>query len=419
MPKGPVVAVLPFTNMSGDPGQDYFSDGLSEDIITELARFREVHVLARNTTFQYKGQSVDVPAVGRKLGAQYVLEGSVRRAENQLRISVQLIDVASGGHIWAERFDRKPEDVFAVQDEVTRQIVGAIAGGAGGLIHDSVMRKARTKKLEQMEAYELVLQARIGPYSQDWYDKGKAALERAIALDPTYARARDEYAWLRMMGWIFRFDPSPSPPDEILENAVRAVQLDPHDAHAHRTAAYGYYFRKQFDAFERAAMTALHLAPYNASIYAELGMLFTFQGQWERGIALIDKAHALNPESASGWSHTAWHYDFYRKEEYQRALDILFGHPTMAVCETQWKFVAAYGQLGQPEKAKKHWDRCMALVPGLSTDFIANVLRLWNFQEPFIQHYMEGFRKAGHPCQFQDCRRPQHSMSGKPSVPSR
>jgi adenylate cyclase len=199
MPKGPVVAVLPFTNMSGDPGQDYFSDGLSEDIITELARFREVHVLARNTTFQYKGQSVDVPAVGRKLGAQYVLEGSVRRAENQLRISVQLIDVASGGHIWAERFDRKPEDVFAVQDEVTRQIVGAIAGGAGGLIHDSVMRMARTKKFEQMEAYELVLQARIGPYSQDWYDKGKAALERAIALDPTYARARDEYAWLRMM----------------------------------------------------------------------------------------------------------------------------------------------------------------------------------------------------------------------------
>jgi adenylate cyclase len=184
MPKGPVVAVLPFTNMSGDHGQDYFSDGLSEDIITELARFREVHVLARNTTFQYKGQSVDVPAVGRKLGAQYVLEGSVRRAENQLRISVQLIDVASGGHIWAERFDRRPEDVFAVQDEVTRQIVGAIAGGAGGLIHDSVMRKARTKKLEQMEAYELVLQARIGPYLQDWYDKGKAALERAIALDP-------------------------------------------------------------------------------------------------------------------------------------------------------------------------------------------------------------------------------------------
>ncbi|UCD69165.1 MAG: adenylate/guanylate cyclase domain-containing protein [Betaproteobacteria bacterium] len=155
MPTGPVIAVLPFTNMSGDSNQDYFSDGLTEDIITELARFREIYVLARNTTFQYKGQSVDVPAVARELGAQYVLEGSVRKSNHRVRITAQLIDASTGSHIWADRFDRDFSDVFEIQDEVTQKIVGLVAGGHGGLIQDTEKRKVERRRLTRWKLTSL------------------------------------------------------------------------------------------------------------------------------------------------------------------------------------------------------------------------------------------------------------------------
>jgi adenylate cyclase len=407
MPSGPVIAVLPFTNMSGDATEDYLSDGLTEDIITELARFRELHVLARNTTFQYKGHAVDIPTVGRKLGAQYVLEGSVRKTKDRVRITTQLIDVRSGTHLWAERFDRSYADIFVLQDEVTQKIVATLAGGHGGLVQNAEVRRADRKKPEEMQAYELVLRARVGGtaggYSHDWYNNGKAMLERAIAIDPNYARAREEYAWLRLIGWIFRFDTSPTPPREVWENATKAVGLDPNDAYAHRTAAYGYYYRRQFDSFGREAIAAMELAPYNAEIYAQLGMLFTFMGEWDRGMALVSKAIALNRVSADGWFHTAAHYYHYNRREYQKSLDVVLVHPALALCETQWKFVASYGQLGQPDKAKEHWEKCEAIVPDMSADWIADVLRIWNFEELFIEHYMQGIRKAGYPCRANPC----------------
>ena len=167
MPTGPVIAVLPFTNVSGDPEQEYFSDGLTEDIITELSRFREIRVLARNTTFQYKGQSVDVPLVARETGAQYVLEGSIRKSADRVRITAQLIDASTGSHLWAERFDRDYTGVFEIQDEVTRKIVGTVAAGFGGMIQEAEIRKASNKSVDQMEAYELILKTRQAPYSQE------------------------------------------------------------------------------------------------------------------------------------------------------------------------------------------------------------------------------------------------------------
>jgi len=161
MPSGPAIAVLPFTNMSGDAKNDYFSDGLTEDIITELARVRELHVLARNTTFQYKGQAVEIPALGRKLGVQYVLEGGVRKSNGRVRITAQLVDANSGAHLWTERYDRQLKDIFAVQDEITSRIVGAIAAGSGGRLQESARSTFATKRPENLEAYELVL--RVGP----------------------------------------------------------------------------------------------------------------------------------------------------------------------------------------------------------------------------------------------------------------
>ena len=144
VPKGPAIAVLPFVNLSGDPKQEYFSDGLTEDIMTELSRARDLRVLARNTTFQYKGKAVDVPKLGRELGVRYVLEGSVQRTDDRLRVTAQLIDTETGTHIWADRFDREMADVFLVQDEIVSQIVAKIAGGYG--VIESTEAKSATRK---------------------------------------------------------------------------------------------------------------------------------------------------------------------------------------------------------------------------------------------------------------------------------
>src|SRR5579859_1961507 len=187
MPSGPAMAVLPFANLGGDSAGDYFADGVTEDIITELARFRELHVLARNTTFQYKGQAVDVHAVGRKLGVHYMLEGSVRKAGNRVRINAQLIDVATGAHCWAERFDREIADIFAVQDQITGKIVGAIAGSGSGVIQSEWRSASQRKRPTDLTAYDLVLRASGIVWSTpEAFPKVKELLEQAIALDPTY-----------------------------------------------------------------------------------------------------------------------------------------------------------------------------------------------------------------------------------------
>jgi len=398
MPTGPTVAVLPFTNMSGNREEDYFSDGLTEDIITELARFRELHVLARNTTFQFKGKAVDIPEIGRKLNARYVIEGSVRRSADRIRITAQLIDATTGTHLWAERYDRQLNEIFAIQDEITGRVVGAVAGGPASAVLSAERSTAQRKAPGEMRAYDLVLRAVDRPsYEAKEYPKRKALLEEAIGVDPGYARALHEYAWTLLNGWIFRHETTSTPSEEILRNAIKAVELDPTDAYAHRTAAYGYFFAHQLDLFERETRIALELAPYNPQILAELGMGIAFIGQWERGTALVKKAHTLNAASAGGWYHTAIFYDLYRRGLYREAVDVIRQHPTQSLCETQLKYVAVYGQLGDRAKAKEHFDHCAGTTPGFSADFAQGIFKLWNFEEAFIRKFMEGFAKAGYP----------------------
>ena len=274
VPEGPAIAVLPFVNLSDDPKQEYFSDGLTEDLMTELSRASsDLRVLARNTTFQYKGKAVDVPKLGRELGARYVLEGSVRRTDDGLRVTAQLIDTQTGAHIWADRFDRKMADIFLVQDEIVSQIVAKIAGNFG-VIDINEARSATRKNPDEIRAYDLVLRAQdvMRPeWSHETFSAAKELLRQAIALDPLNARARRELAYLAVIGWVFRFDKTPEPPQEITAQAAKAVQLDPADARAHMVAASAYFFNKQLDLFEREAQQAMALAPYDAEILATLG----------------------------------------------------------------------------------------------------------------------------------------------------
>ena len=211
VPNVPAIAVLPFTNLSGDPKQDYFSDGLSEDILTELSRARDLRVIARNTTFQYKDKAVDVAKLGRELNAPYVLEGSVQRRSDRLRVTAQLIDTKTGTHVWADRYDREIADVFLVQDEIVDQIVAKIAGSYGAIERNEAKAAAR-KSPSEIQAYDLVLRARE-EMQWDWtsetFRAARETLKQAIALDPSNAQARRELAWLAVIGWVFRLDETP------------------------------------------------------------------------------------------------------------------------------------------------------------------------------------------------------------------
>jgi len=398
LPTGPSIAVLPFKNMSGEVEEEYFADGLTGDLITELARFRELQVRARNTTAQYKGQAVDVSQVGRDLGVRYVLEGSVRRIDDRIRINVNLVETATDNSLWVDRYDRELTDIFAVQDEITSKVIGVIASGAGSVLRIAEAEKSKRKPPEDLEAYDLVLRARAKPsWMAEDYLVVKALLERALALQPDYAQAREAYAWTLLMGWIFRFETSQVPPAEIKENALRALELYPGDALTRRTAAYGYLFDRQLDLFRRHADRALEMAPNNAEILAPLGMAYSFIGEWDKGLAVVDKARVLNAVSAAGWYNSAWFYPLYLQGRYKEAIDMIRDHPLQGQTETLMKYTMVYGQLGDQAQAMEYWRRCQEVEPDWSAQRMIDIFALWNFPEDHTAQFMEGVWKAGIP----------------------
>jgi TolB-like protein/tetratricopeptide (TPR) repeat protein len=398
VPQGPAIAVLPFINLSGDPQQEYFSDGLTEDLMTALSRASsDLRVLARNTTFQYKGKPVNAPELGRELGVRYVLEGSVRRADDDLRVTAQLIDTETGAHIWADKFDRKMADIFLVQDEIVSRIVAKIAGNFG-VIEMTEAKSATRKNPNEIQAYDLVLRAQEAmrpEYSHETFSAAKELLRQAIALDPLNARARRELAYLAVIGWVFRFDDKPLPPQEITAQAAKAVQLDPADARAHMVAASAYFFTKQFDLFEREAQQAIALAPYDGEILATVGHLIASSGQWQRGVALAKKANELNADAAVGWYHAAMYYDYYLQGDYERALEFRRLHVDQQAMHAYIEYIPVYGQLGRKQEAQENWRKLLADVPGASAETFEAWYHLWNMRDVDIAKLMDGVYKSG------------------------
>ena len=395
LPDKPSIAVLPFTNMSGDPDQDYFSDGITEDIITELSRARDLRVLARNTTFQYKGKAEDVSKVGRELGVRYVLKGSIRRAGDDLRITAQLIDAESGAHIWADKFDRKMADVFLVQDEIVGQIVAKIAGGMG--VIESTEAKTR-KSPEQVQAYDLVLRAHDvmrWDYSRANFRSAKESLRQAIALDPLNARARRELAWLAALDLLYRFDETPVPPHEILEQATKAVQLDPSVARARMVLAGAYFFNKQPDRFEHEAQQAIALAPYDAESLAELGYMTAISGDWPRGVAMAEKANALNADAASGWYHATLYSNYYLTGDFERALQLIRQDPDQRSLYHYIDYLPILGALGRKEEARENWQKILAEDPSWTAESFVKWYKTWNMRDEDIAKLMDGVTKSG------------------------
>ena len=209
------------------------------------------------------------------------------------------------------------------------------------------------------------------------------------------ARARRELAYLAVIGWVFRFDETPVPPQEITAQAAKAVQLDPADARAHMVAASAYFFTKQLDLFEREAEQAMALAPYDAEILATVGHLIASSGQWQRGVALAKKANELNADAAVGWYHAAMYYDYYLQGDYEHALEFRRLHVDQQAMHAYIEYIPVYGQLGRKQEAQENWRKLLADVPGASAETFEAWYHLWNMRDEDIAKLMDGVYKSG------------------------
>ena len=297
LPEKPSIAVLSFDNLSGDPEQDYFADGMTEDIITGLSRFPDLFVVARNSTFSYKGRQVPVKQVAEELGVRYVLEGSVQKAGSTVRVTAQLIDATTGRHLWAENYDRKLADVFAVRDEVTRTIIATMMGDTGELTRAEIERASR-KDTESLAAYELVLRGldiwlRFTPEANA---EAASLFEKAIALDPAYARAYAVLAWVRLNEFRWNWSDSPERSIELaLDLARKSVELDAADDWSQWALGVVYLYMRQHDEAMVAYERAIELNPNYADLLAHSGFLMVYVGRPEEAIARVTTAMRLNP----------------------------------------------------------------------------------------------------------------------------
>jgi Tfp pilus assembly protein PilF len=388
--------------------------------MTGIARSnRDLPVLARATAFKYKGKDIDVRDLGRELGVRYVLEGSVKRSGDDVRVNATLADAQTGITIWSQQIDRKMTDIdFLVQDKIVGRIVAKIAGGYG-VIEATEVKSARRKSPEQVSAYDLFQRAHA-VLQWDWtpenFGTARAALKEAIAKDPSDPKARREWAWFSVLGWVFGVDYPPVPQKEIVAQAIKAVQLDPADAGAHKVAAFAYFFTKQLDLFEYEAQQALALAPYDAELQAMLGALIANMGQWQRGVALVERANALNSDAAQGWYHSTMYLNDYLNGDYKSALDLIRQSPDFqsGVKYAYMDYIAICGQLGRKQDALEKpevrcsddtevaapsadtaWQKVLKDDPGASAQTFEDWYRMWNFRDEDIAKLMDGVYKSG------------------------
>jgi adenylate cyclase len=387
----PSIAVLPFTNMSGDPAQQFFSDGITEDIITELARFRQLQVLARNSSFRYRGRDVDMIAVGRELGVQYLLEGSVRRLGDRLRITAQLIDAGTGHHLWAERFDRKQDDIFAMLD----QVVGTIVGTLVGRLQAAGAEQAKRKPPASLAAYEYFLRADALPFDDLACEAEACRLfEKAIEIDPGYARAYALLAVLAQHEWFRDMSGSDAALDRAFELARKAVQLDENDHICQAILGLIQLLRGAHELAEHHYLKGLELNRNSSSLLAGLGSLYAYLGKPAEGVKYLEEAKRLDPFFDPTWYWPTLGTAHFIARRYDDAIAALGRSPTMPYW-AQAYMAACYALTDRSEQARD----CAAAVLRLQPDFsLARFAAKESFKHAADrQHLLDGMRKAGLP----------------------
>jgi len=348
----PAIAVLPFSNMSGDPEQEFFTDGITEDIITELSRFRELVVISRNSTFTYKGMAANVREVAQELGVDYVVEGSVRKSGDRIRVTVQLIDARDDQHIWAERYDRKLEDVFAIQDEVTSAIVATVFRR----VEDATRSRARSKRTENLAAYECVLAAKVLHHRSNEQDNVEALkmVERAIALDPKYAHAHSWRACILGQAWVHKWcEDRDRTWDAVVKELETALTLDENDGDVHRILAAVNVAHNDLDKARHHQERALSLNPNYDLVVVQQGELLTWLGRPDERIDWILNAMRLNPHHPERfWAHLGRAY--FAARRYSEAIDAL-KHINKPDAVLHCLFAATYARMEEQVAARPTW----------------------------------------------------------------
>jgi TolB-like protein/class 3 adenylate cyclase len=386
LPAKPSIAVLPFTNMSQDTEQEAFVDGLTEDLITDLSRHPELFVIARHSTFAYKGKAADVRQIARDLGVRYLLESSARRAAGRVRINAQLVDAANGDHLWAERFDREFEDIFRVQDEVIGRIVEALIG--------RLVAPPPRIRPTNLRAYDLCVRARaLVGRSPEAEREATLLLEQAIALDPDYAEAHRWLAFNLWTTWVHCGGPIEPNRRQAVELAERAVALDGHDAGSRWVLGLLLAYEQRWLESDAEYAAALKLDPNHADAWAMQSELLTYNGQATAAIEGVQKALRLNPHPA-GWYYWALGLAQYGARQYENAVETLRNEATYRTASRR-VLAASLAQLGRMDEARQEAALFMVSNPHFTISF-------WAASQPFRdeamrEHFVDGYRKAGLP----------------------
>jgi adenylate cyclase len=392
------IAVLPFNNFGTDQ-QDYFSDGITEDIITELSRFSDLRVIARNSTFQYKGKSVDVRQIGRDLGVQYVLEGSVRRISEKVRITAQLVETGTGMHCWAEHYDRNVEDSLKVQDDVARAISSILAVRMNKAESERTLLKPPSSWL----AYDHYLRAAEyvatyhSSYAKESLLAGRSHLNQALAIDPSYARAHAALSHIYMSFWIHRWDDDFQWPDalNLSYSAARdSVRLSPDLPEGHIALGQALTFARQHQAALSAVERAIVLNPNLTSF--RFSYILVLAGEAARAVQLLERHMRLDPFYQPN-APSALGYALYMLKRYSDALPHLLEAVTRApnMSHCRYPLAMTYAQLGRCDEAKEQVVHALRLEPWYK---ISNSLTAKYFSRPEdTEHLLDGLRKAGFP----------------------
>jgi adenylate cyclase len=391
----PSIAVLAFDNMSGDSDQAYFSDGITEDIITELSRYTVLTIIGRSSSFSYKGKDIDLRQVGNELSARYVVEGSIRKAGDRIRVTAQLIEAATGAHIWAERYDRKIEDIFDVQDEITAAIVAALVPQIA--IHEQTI--AKRKRPADLSLADLAWRA-ISYFtapSPDNFMLAREVLDKAFAIDPNFANAHTVLSFIEFNALMFGWQEDPQGGAlKGLEHAQRAVANDPNSPDAHLALSLALLSTGQWDPAFQACETVLRLTPSNALGYFMLGSCEVVTGEPRSGIEHIEKAMELSPrDQFFYWFASNLALAHYNLEEYEEAIRwaSIASQNKPEMMFPYFNGAAALGQLGRLDEAAAQLEIARRFMPEPTLEFFRTG---WLIKyEADFDHLIDGIRKAG------------------------
>lgn len=395
----PAIAVLPFVNMSEDQDQDYFSDAITENIITGLSRFRDLFVIASNSTFAYKGRSVNVQDVSRELGVRYILEGSVQRIADSVRITARLIDGMTGRHLWVERYDRCGEDIFALQDEVTELIVGTLATSYGGRLRKAWQNRGEgslTRNMLALDYFHRGMESLNG-FNKDDNEQARTLFQQSAHLDPSFAKPLSKISWTHMLDATFGWSENATESlAKGLEFAKAAIELDDDEAWGHHALAGYHMFNGRYDQAIGAFEKAVSLNPNDPDILTDFGWCLNYSGQAKDGLELARKAVRLNPHCPE-WYIAQLGQIYFDARQYEEAIATLAGLRSLDTVPIRLTQAASHAALGHREEAARAIQRAFELDPQASLGRWTSAERAPYKEPKDLEHFRSNLRKAGLP----------------------